>query len=218
MLVLTVDAEKRRDFLFGLCSDTPIPIWVFLVIRLSMAVLYSTAWSATPFTKPFAKSRNPNFSAKLFSKTNQRSKWSISPRKNRNLVVGSIAEDREVAPVKDKRAEDQGDRLLVDGSDDYNALSTSLSSSSSQEGEGDFERLTSRAINAAIVLGFGTFAVTKLLTIDHDYWQVSDLSNLMHKILFPIFFLFQNSWKLGDSKWVFVNFVKYCIKVADFLL
>lgn len=101
-----------------------------------------------------------------------------------------------MAPVKDKRAEDQENRLLVDGSDDCNALSTSLSSSS-QEGEGDFERLTSGVINATIVLGFGTFAVTKLLTIDHDYWQVSDLSNLMHKILFPIFFLFQNSWKLG---------------------
>lgn len=37
----------------------------------------------------------------------------------------------------------------------------------------DSDRLTSRAINAFIVLGFGTFAVSKLLTIDHDYWHVS---------------------------------------------
>lgn len=32
-------------------------------------------------------------------------------------------------------------------------------------------QITSRAVNATIVLGFGTLAVTKLLTIDHDYWQ-----------------------------------------------
>ena len=34
------------------------------------------------------------------------------------------------------------------------------------------EKLTSKAINALIVLGFGTFAVSKLLTIDHDYRHV----------------------------------------------
>lgn len=144
-----------------------------------MAVLNSTTWRAPPFTKSFAKpSFSPIlFSTQLLSKSNQRSKWSFSTRKRRNLVIGSVTEDREVVPVKDKHSNDQENRLLLDGSEDYNALS---SSSSSQEEEGDFDRLTSRAINAAIVLGFGTFAVTKLLTIDHDYWQVSDLSNLRH--------------------------------------
>lgn len=29
------------------------------------------------------------------------------------------------------------------------------------------------AINAGVVLFLGTFAITKLLTIDHDYWHVS---------------------------------------------
>lgn len=40
------------------------------------------------------------------------------------------------------------------------------------DGSQDFDRLFGgRAINATIVLGVGTFAITKLLTIDHDYWQ-----------------------------------------------
>ncbi|PQQ11883.1 uncharacterized protein Pyn_32912 [Prunus yedoensis var. nudiflora] len=34
-----------------------------------------------------------------------------------------------------------------------------------------FERLVDRTINATIVLAAGTFAITKLLTIDQDYWH-----------------------------------------------
>lgn len=37
----------------------------------------------------------------------------------------------------------------------------------------DMEKMTDRIINASIVLAAGTFALTKLLTIDSDYWQVS---------------------------------------------
>lgn len=35
----------------------------------------------------------------------------------------------------------------------------------------DLDKLIDRAINASIVLAAGTFAITKLLTIDHDYWH-----------------------------------------------
>lgn len=87
--------------------------------------------------------------------------------RNPNWVIGSVAEDREVVPVKD------------DGSDELNDLPTTSSSDSSKleaHGGGDSDRLTTRVINAIIVLGFGSFAVTKLLTIDHDYWQVSILN------------------------------------------
>lgn len=89
-----------------------------------------------------------------------------------------------MVPLKENQSKDQESRLLVDGSEDYDAFSSSLaSSSSSEKGEGDdFKRFTSRAINAAIVLGFGTFAVTKLLTIDHDYWHVSDLSYILNSV------------------------------------
>ncbi|XP_026663275.2 uncharacterized protein LOC103714610 isoform X2 [Phoenix dactylifera] len=50
------------------------------------------------------------------------------------------------------------------------SLYSSPSSSSLEEGEG-VDRLVDRAINAAIVLAAGTYAITKLLTIDSDYWQ-----------------------------------------------
>lgn len=41
------------------------------------------------------------------------------------------------------------------------------------ESEESMEKLLDRSINASIVLAAGTFALTKLLTIDSDYWHVS---------------------------------------------
>ncbi|KAL5547977.1 hypothetical protein UlMin_003208 [Ulmus minor] len=38
---------------------------------------------------------------------------------------------------------------------------------------GEIERLIDRTINGTIVLAAGTYAVTRLLTIDRDYWHVS---------------------------------------------
>uniref|UniRef100_A0A803MH82 Peroxisomal membrane protein 2 n=1 Tax=Chenopodium quinoa TaxID=63459 RepID=A0A803MH82_CHEQI len=35
----------------------------------------------------------------------------------------------------------------------------------------DLDKMIDRIINASIVLAAGSFALTKLLTIDHDYWQ-----------------------------------------------
>jgi protein Mpv17 len=83
----------------------------------------------------------------------------INPFKNqkrliterRNLIVKSIIEDREAIDVKNDnfKAEEELSEDKVE----------------------DTDRLMSRGINAAIVLAAGTVAVTKLLTIDHDYWQ-----------------------------------------------
>ncbi|KAJ0883523.1 hypothetical protein HanPSC8_Chr10g0422561 [Helianthus annuus] len=39
------------------------------------------------------------------------------------------------------------------------------------EGSEGIDKFASKAINASIVLGFGTLAVTRLLTIDHEYWH-----------------------------------------------
>ena len=49
--------------------------------------------------------------------------------------------------------------------------SASTSSSIGNETEESMEKLMDRTINATIVLAAGTFAITKLLTIDHDYWH-----------------------------------------------
>jgi len=45
------------------------------------------------------------------------------------------------------------------------------------------EKLLDRSINASIVLVAGTFALTKLLTIDSDYWHVSLQQQLNHAYL-----------------------------------
>lgn len=46
-----------------------------------------------------------------------------------------------------------------------------------RDGSEEIDRFMGKAVNASIVLGFGTLAVTRLLTIDHEYWHVSfDLS------------------------------------------
>jgi protein Mpv17 len=37
------------------------------------------------------------------------------------------------------------------------------------------ETLIDKTINAMIVLGVGTYSITKLLTVDHNYWHVSTI-------------------------------------------
>ncbi|PIA29524.1 hypothetical protein AQUCO_05900035v1 [Aquilegia coerulea] len=77
-------------------------------------------------------------------------------------------------------------RFLFEGAGEINGFSSSLSSSSSASvvsevignEEEDVEMLIDRAINAVIVLAAGTYAITKLLTIDRDYWHVSCLKFL----------------------------------------
>lgn len=67
------------------------------------------------------------------------------------IVVGSITEDKEAIDVKSENSFEPEE----------------------EEENKDSDRLVSRGINAAIVLAAGTVAVTKLLSIDHDYWHVS---------------------------------------------
>ncbi|CAJ2660449.1 unnamed protein product [Trifolium pratense] len=105
-----------------------------------------TLYTPTPLI-PFSKPHNsvPRFSS--------------SQTKKRCRLIRSVAEDRETLPVVSK---------------DTNVLDTSSPSKDDNTEvvrDTDDDILISRAINATIVLGFGAFAVTKLLTIDHDYWH-----------------------------------------------
>lgn len=52
-------------------------------------------------------------------------------------------------------------------------FSSSSSGLVGNENENNVEKLIERSINASIVLAAGTYALTKLLTIDSDYWHVS---------------------------------------------
>ncbi|KAF4382534.1 hypothetical protein F8388_015362 [Cannabis sativa] len=107
---------------------------------------------------------------KLYTKLDAETRRGIfSTRKRRNWVLRAIVEEQELAPGKPNESKEEDNALLSDGSEKVEPFSSLLPVS--VDGEEDWDRLTSRAINAAIVLGFGTLAITKLFTIDHEYWH-----------------------------------------------
>lgn len=123
---------------------------------------------STPSSQFFLNKLNPSPNS-TFSKKKKKPSW----------IISSVLEDQDLAPAQttDSKIHQDEDlpRLFHDGYEDSEGLLSSSSSDSSQ-GKGDnhdFERLRSRTINAAIVLAGGTLAITRLLTIDHDYWHVS---------------------------------------------
>lgn len=80
-----------------------------------------------------------------------------------------MTEDREAVPVSENNR-----GALFHEHEGSSSPSKAETTDVAPDPDPDSDLLTSsRAINAAIVLGFGAFAVTKLLTIDHDYWHVS---------------------------------------------
>ncbi|XP_065875570.1 uncharacterized protein [Euphorbia lathyris] len=126
----------------------------------------------TQFHKPLLPS-SILLSTRLF-KIPKSSKLSHdSPKSRKSWIIGSVTEDREAIPVKDELSDDKKKLVvLLNGSEDFQAISSSSPIDEKKDGDGNGEdKLVSRAINATIVLGFGTLAVTKLLTVDYDYWH-----------------------------------------------
>ncbi|XP_039014784.1 peroxisomal membrane protein 2-like [Hibiscus syriacus] len=108
----------------------------------------------------------PDFSPVLLS-TSLCYKTNSNPLKLRNnnrrtWVIESVAEDEELASPKTNHSDEATKPFLPHGSKILKEL---------RGGDDDVKKMSSRAINASIVLGFGTLAVSKLLTIDHDYWH-----------------------------------------------
>jgi len=119
---------------------------------------------------------------------------------NRAVAANAAGEELDVISVQSDDITDQQEgvvvsRVEVDGADgelatqvngfgasdgllSLEGFSSSSSPSSSalvgSESEEDVEKLIDRTINATIVLAAGAFAVTKLLTIDSEYWHVSE--------------------------------------------
>ncbi|XP_057505465.1 uncharacterized protein LOC130788769 isoform X2 [Actinidia eriantha] len=118
----------------------------------------------SPPTKPVTEPNKPTSPFTFFllprPKSNPFIISTFSTKKRPNRVICSVTDDTNF--VSDKVEEPNGrfgreiekEETLVPavGSEDYN-------------------KFVGKAINAAIVLGFGTFAITKLLSIDHDYWH-----------------------------------------------
>ncbi|KAK4420677.1 hypothetical protein Salat_2018200 [Sesamum alatum] len=123
-----------------------------------------------------------------------------SRRKQSLQLVDSVANEFDVVPVQSDDIVDQQDgvvcieregeatevdqmvggfgseasgRLSFEGASGFSSAASSVGGPGSGDGKSqeDMERLIDRAINATIVLAAGSFAITKLLTIDHDYWH-----------------------------------------------
>ncbi|KAL0311095.1 UNVERIFIED_CONTAM: hypothetical protein Sangu_2404200 [Sesamum angustifolium] len=123
-----------------------------------------------------------------------------SQRRQSLQLVGSVANEFDVIPVQSDDIVDQQDgvvcieregeatevdqmvggfgseasgRLSFEGAAGFSSAASSVGGPGSGDGKSqeDMERLVDRAINATIVLAAGSFAITKLLTIDHDYWH-----------------------------------------------
>lgn len=139
--------------------------------------------SLTKTHKTYPSSPLLLLSTKLLTKSNPSKNTILSAKKTRTLIAGSLKEDKKVVPVKDKPLNDKNNPLFVNGSKDSDLLSSS-SSSSIVESDDDEDRMTSRAINATIVLGCGTLAVSRLLTIDYDYWHVSNAFVTLNSVPF----------------------------------
>ncbi|RVX08562.1 Peroxisomal membrane protein 2 [Vitis vinifera] len=141
-----------------------------------------TAHRLFPLPKSITESNNSytvrisTSSSQLFlNKSNPSMNSTFSKKKRLNWVINAVAEDQDLAPAQTSGSKVHQDedlpRSSLDGSEDSEGLS---SSSVSSQGKGDnyeFDRLRSKTINATIVLAGGTLAITRLLTIDHDYWH-----------------------------------------------
>ncbi|GMP52870.1 hypothetical protein CsSME_00018537 [Camellia sinensis var. sinensis] len=130
----------------------------------------------------------------IFSRTKQRERvivGSISKELDVIPVQSSDCTDQQDGVVSGTEREVEGGeivnqvvggfgnegRLSFEGAGEFQGFASSSSSSSSSAGiegkseEEDFEKLIDRAINGTIVLAAGTYAISKLLTIDHHYWH-----------------------------------------------
>ncbi|XP_075668866.1 uncharacterized protein LOC142638692 isoform X1 [Castanea sativa] len=142
-----------------------------------------------PRSKPISKFSQTN---PLFSRNKQKTKKSSLV-----VIVKSMVEEMDVIPVQSTDSTDQQEGVVVSRVEsEGTGLETELVSgfgaghegrlsfegagfsSSGSVGDGvgkreneEIERLIDRTINASIVLAAGTFAITKLLTIDQDYWH-----------------------------------------------
>ncbi|KAJ4847798.1 hypothetical protein Tsubulata_009930 [Turnera subulata] len=84
------------------------------------------------------------------------------------MAVGQVErEETELATQVSGFGASEG-QLSFEG---FSSASSSGLDGGRSEGELETERFIDRTINASIVLAASTFAITKLLTIDHDYWQ-----------------------------------------------
>ncbi|KAH9744076.1 peroxisomal membrane 22 kDa (Mpv17/PMP22) family protein [Citrus sinensis] len=165
-IVISSAVGSNRSILWWLQRMCVWAVWLCAVQLVTSCVCVTVCVVQQPSSVGFDLNRSqPDWICKF-----QIDRVSIPTRSDPNSkFIGSgriRSEDKEVFPADNKQLKDDKNGLLVNGSEDFEAVS-----SDDKEVVGDNDKLISRAINATIVLGAGTFAVTRLLTIDHDYWH-----------------------------------------------
>nr|GLL34767.1 protein SYM1-like [Ipomoea trifida] len=98
------------------------------------------------------------FNSALFCNQTTSSTASFTPTTAALSPIKAVAEDREVGTPESS----EGDDVKGPTETKLEAIKTAIASILSDR---------DRFLNAAIVLGAGTIAITKLLTIDHEYWH-----------------------------------------------
>lgn len=122
-----------------------------------------------PCTKPISQIPRQGL---LYNENHLHLQYSrLRTRLSRNWAVGSVAEDRELVSLGRKHPKDEETSNSLKESNEVRSFENPVVEEKGENEE--IEKLISRGINASLVLGAGAIAVTKLLTIDHDYWQVS---------------------------------------------
>ncbi|CAO2836056.1 unnamed protein product [Amaranthus hypochondriacus] len=139
--------------------------------------------SLPPLTKPYKPTKTQKPTTHLTFTTTSRRISSVT-----SAVSGK---EHDVLPVKSPDSIDQPEGVMVIGQEremvnrsavvggfDGQLSLESISGGGGGDGNGRnggegqyLDKLIDRAINVTIVLAAGTFAITKLLTIDHDYWH-----------------------------------------------
>ncbi|KAL6955217.1 hypothetical protein U1Q18_046478, partial [Sarracenia purpurea var. burkii] len=113
----------------------------------------------------------PPSSSKSNPSHNSALSFSIKKRP-KNWVVSSVTNDRNAVTTQTTGSNDHQQQEQEEESNGrFGREMEEEKNPVPNDGSEDSDMFVGRAINAAIVLGFGTFAITKLLTIDHDYWQ-----------------------------------------------
>ena len=149
-------------------------------------------------TKPKPKPSNAypkSVPSSNFSKLSHNSIFSRNKQKKGWALNSVVDEELDVIPVQSSDSTDQQEGVVVSRVEGGGGLDGELASQvggfgfsfeggaelgfGSGSGFGDeresvdMERWIDRTINATIVLAAGTYAITRLLTIDQDYWHVS---------------------------------------------
>jgi len=89
-------------------------------------------------------------------------------------VPGRLEDQRDEPPLRGSQLDIGG--LAFQGDVGGGFTGGGSGSGSGASGGGDGNKMLDRGINTAIVLAASTYALTKLLTVDQDYWHVSLLS------------------------------------------